>query len=475
MIKLIKFSGIVFLLTFLMANNAQAINLPSFSPLVKEASPAVVNISTEREVRSRSFGDGFSGMPPEMERFFEQFNPFFGGQGNQKPRLQSSLGTGFIISDDGYIVTNNHVVQGASKIEVNFADESGKKEGLQAKLIGSDPETDIALLKIDVDFKLPVLKFGNSDALEVGEWVVAIGNPFGLSSTVTAGIVSAKGRDIQSGPYDNYLQTDASINPGNSGGPLLNLKGEVIGINTAISANGQGIGFAIPSKLASFVVEQLKTGNKVSRGWIGVTVQDLDKMTASALGVENGEGALIGSVMPNEPAEKAGLRSGDIVIQIGDKKIKDASDLTRTIGSYKPASKVRIIVLRNGKKQSFDVVLGERKVPGQANTLEPIDKHATVSLGVTVQALDDQLRRQYQLDPKTTGLIVLNLEQDGRAAKAGLKKFDIIVEANLKPVNSAKDLAEVIDNEGVKRGAIALLINRQGTRFLLTIPLKEDK
>ncbi len=470
MIKSIKYSTITILMLCFMASNVFAMELPSFSPLVKKASPAVVNISTERVVKTNNFNGNFFGMPPEMERFFKQFDPFFNGQGNQRQRMQNSLGTGFIISADGYIVTNNHVVEGASKILINFQDDSNKLEDVEAKLIGTDPETDIALLKIDVKRNLPVLRFGNSDALEVGDWVVAIGNPFGLSSTVTAGIVSAKGRDIQSGPYDSFLQTDASINPGNSGGPLINLNGEVVGINTAIAASGQGIGFAIPSNLASSVVDQLKTGNKVSRGWIGVTVQDLDEMTAKALGLREGEGALIGSVMPGEPAEKAGMRSGDVVIKIGNQKVGNASELTRAIGSYKPNSQVKVVVIRDGRERTFTVRLGERNVPGQASVQENENK-STVSLGITVRSLTSDEKRELKLNQNMQGLIVLEVERNGLGAASGLRKNDIILEANLKPVPNAATLGKIIDDEGIKRGAVVLLINRQGTAFLLTIPL----
>ncbi len=470
MIKFIKNSTLSILILAMTASNVLAMELPSFAPLAKKASPAVVNISTERVVQGNNFNGNFFGMPPEMERFFKQFDPFFGGGDNQRQRMQNSLGTGFIISSDGYIVTNNHVVEGASKILINFQDSDQKLEDVEAKLIGTDPETDIALLKINVKRSLPVLRFGNSDALEVGDWVVAIGNPFGLSSTVTAGIVSAKGRDIQSGPYDSFLQTDASINPGNSGGPLINLKGEVVGINTAIAASGQGIGFAIPSKLASSVVDQLKSGNKVSRGWIGVSVQDLDELTAKALGLKEGDGALIANVMPNEPAEKAGMRSGDVVIKIGNTKISNASELTRAIGAYKPNSQVEIVALRNGRQLTFNVKLGERNVTGQATAPQSEDK-SSVSLGITVRSLNAEDRQTYRLSPKMQGVIVLEVERNGLAAQSGIRKNDIILEANLKPVPNASTLGKIIESEGLQRGAVVLLINRQGTAFMVTIPL----
>ena len=256
--------------------------VPDFVPLVQSAGKAVVNISTEKKVMQRGGmpSEMFRGLPPEFERFFEQFE---GNSRNAKPRTQRSLGTGFLISSDGYIVTNNHVVAGADTVLVNLQGSTGKEHSLKAQVIGTDEETDIALLKVKADAPLPFLNFGNSDKMEVGEWVLAIGNPFGLGHTVTAGILSAKGRNIQSGPFDNFLQTDASINPGNSGGPLINMEGKVIGINTAIIASGQGIGFAIPSSMAERIVNQLKQDKKVSRGWIGVTIQDVDENTAKRL------------------------------------------------------------------------------------------------------------------------------------------------------------------------------------------------
>jgi len=472
--KILRHSTLTLLCFFAVASVAFAKNeLPSFSHLVKEAGPAVVNISTERVVKSNNFRGGIPNMPPDMERFFEQFGPFFDGPqgGGGRERSQGALGTGFIISTDGYIVTNNHVVDGADKIFVNLDGTGSKASSVEAKLVGVDPETDIALLKVDVNKRLPILKFGDSDALEVGEWVVAIGNPFGLSSTVTAGILSAKGRNIHSGPFDNFLQTDASINPGNSGGPLINMQGEVIGINTAIAASGQGIGFAIPSTLASAIVEQLKTGKKVVRGWIGVSIQNLDEMTAKALGINQKTGALIASVMPGEPADKAGLRSGDIVIKVGDTKVEDASDLTRSIASYKPNSRVKVIVIRDGKEKAFTVKLGERNTGLQAAA--PQKEEKGTSLGVTLRSLDDADRRALQFSKNTQGLVILEVQRGGRAANAGLKAQDIILAANLKPVGTAKELATIIDGEGKKRGAVVLQIFRQGNTFIITVPMRD--
>lgn len=461
---LLKSCVAVFMAITLVSEAMAGINLPSISPLVKQVGPAVVNISTERVVKDQF---GLPGMPREFQDFFDQFGPFFGPQGNGRERLQSALGTGFIISKDGYIVTNNHVVQNADKIFVTLA-ENNKQDKVEAKVIGLDPETDLALLKINVNTDLPSVKFGDSDKMEVGDWVVAIGNPFGLSNTVTTGIVSAKGRDIHAGPYDNFIQTDASINPGNSGGPLLNLDGEVIGINTAIAASGQGIGFAIPSKLASSIIDQLKSGQKVSRGWIGVTIQELDDVTAKALGLNEAKGALIGSVMPNEPADKAGLKSGDIVIRVGNTPINTASDLTRAIAAYKPDSKVQIVAIRDGKEKTFNVTLGERNLSAGVND-KNLQKGST--LGVSLRELSNQDKQALRLPDSLNGILVVDVKQGGKASQAGIKAQDIILAANLKPVRTIKEFTSILDKEGKSRGAIVLQIFRQGNSFIVTIPL----
>ncbi len=468
--KILFHSCLAALLAVSIVSSAFAgINLPSISPLVKQVGSAVVNISTERMVKNQF---GFPGMPREFQEFFEQFGPFMGPQGGGKERLQSSLGTGFIISKDGYIVTNNHVVKNADKIYVTLAEQNNKQDKAEAKVIGSDAETDLALLKISVKKDLPAINFGDSDKMEVGDWVVAIGNPFGLSNTVTTGIISAKGRDIHAGPYDNFLQTDASINPGNSGGPLLNLDGEVIGINTAIAASGQGIGFAIPSKLASSIIEQLKSGQKVSRGWIGVTIQDLDEVTAKALGLkEDTKGALIGSVMPGEPAEKAGLQAGDIVTKIDDTPINNASELTKSIASYKPKQKVKVTAVRDGREKQFTVQLGERNLNQAAG--KDIEKGS--NLGVSLRELTSQDRQTLRIPQNINGILVTDIKQNGLAANAGIVPQDIIIAANLKPVKTIKELTAILDKESKERGAIVLQIYRQGNSFIVTIPLDEKK
>lgn len=455
------------LLVFTTNVDARTINLPSFSPLVKAAGPAVVNINTERTITQEDMS-GFSGIPKEMERFFEHFDPFMGDQGRERKR--SSLGSGFIISQDGYIVTNNHVVDGADKIFINFDGRGSKADSVEAQLVGKDPETDIALLKIKVDYDLPVLAFGDSDKIEVGEWVVAIGNPFGLSSTVTAGIVSAKGRNIHAGPFDNFLQTDASINPGNSGGPLINMDGEVIGINTAIKADGQGIGFAIPSTLAKNVVEQLKIGKSVSRGWIGVTIQDVDAMSAKALGLDKAKGALIGSVMPGGPADKGGLRAGDVIIRVDRVNIVSASDLTKNIAGEKPNTTLNIEVFRDGKIRRFEITLGDRSKG--LNAGKPQKEADSTTLGISLRPVTVEEARSLQVPVDMKGLLVITVNRKGLAARYGVLAGDVIVAANLKPVTTVDALSKILNEEAKKRGAIILQITRKANAFLVSIPLE---
>ncbi|MDR0466205.1 MAG: Do family serine endopeptidase, partial [Deltaproteobacteria bacterium] len=389
-----------------------AAELPDFTQLAKNSGIAVVNIGTERSSKSgpeNFFGDMFRNAPPGFEKFFEQFERFHDGQQPQRPqRKQRSLGSGFIISEDGYLVTNYHVVADADVIRINFQGSSPKNESVVAKLIGSDEETDLALLKVDVKDKLPFLKFGDSDALQVGAWVLAIGNPFGLDHTVTAGILSAKGRNIHSGPFDNFLQTDASINPGNSGGPLINMQGEVVGINTAIIASGQGIGFAIPSGMASKIVAQIKDGKKIRRGWIGVTIQDVDQNSAKALGLDKTRGALIGSVMPGEPADKAGVKAGDVILSVDGKDIDDSNSLLRTIAGKQPGAEIKIIVWRDGKARELNLTLGER-TPEQLSAQrggpgKPGKDEESDILGISVRPVTAEEARALKLEKNQGGL-----------------------------------------------------------------------
>ena len=338
--------------------------------------------------------------------------------------------------------------------------------------MGTDEDTDLALLKISSKDPLPYLKFGNSDALQVGEWLLAIGNPFGLDHSVTSGILSAKNRNIHSGPFDNFLQTDASINPGNSGGTLLNMAGEVIGINTAIIASGQGIGFAIPSNMASQIVEQLKSGKKVSRGWIGVAIQDVDETAAKALGMERAMGALVGDVMPGQPADQAGLEEGDIIVSVDGQSIEDSSALLRAIAAKKPKSSVELGVWRNGKIVTMNVVLGERQSAQNDGATVNGESDDQALLGISVRPLADNERRELKLRKKE-GLLVVDVDSGKPAGEADIRPGDVIIKVNGKPVSSAEDLSKVVKGEGVKRGAVMLQVLRRGDVFFRPVPLPQ--
>lgn len=328
--------------------------VPDFVPLVQSAGKAVVNISTEKKVMQRGGmpSEMFRGLPPEFERFFEQFE---GNSRNAKPRTQRSLGTGFLISSDGYIVTNNHVVAGADTVLVNLQGSTGKEHSLKAQVIGTDEETDIALLKVKADAPLPFLNFGNSDKMEVGEWVLAIGNPFGLGHTVTAGILSAKGRNIQSGPFDNFLQTDASINPGNSGGPLLNLEGRLVGINTAVHARGEGIGFAIPVNKARRVMDDLVGQGRVAPLWLGLAADDVDQRMAMALGLREPRGIIVTRLYPGSPAGKAGIEPGDVIDSINGSPVRDRREYVNILRNQVPGAELTLGVLRGDKPEKIRV------------------------------------------------------------------------------------------------------------------------
>lgn len=451
----------------------RAADLPDFSELASKCGPAVVNIGTEKKGPAAGgaeefFGEMFRNMPPGFEKFFEHFDGNMGKGNKRPPAKQKSLGSGFLISADGYIVTNNHVVADADVITVTLDSKNGRGENHKAKLIGSDEETDLALLKIDIKKDLPFLVFGDSDAVRVGEWLLAIGNPFGLDHTVTAGILSAKGRNIRSGPFDNFLQTDASINPGNSGGPLLNKDGRVIGINTAIIASGQGIGFAIPSNMAANIIEQIKSGKKVSRGWIGVSIQDVDENMAKALGMPKPFGALIANVMEGDPAAKAGIVDGDVIVAVDGKEIEDSSALLHTIAGKTPGSTVAVTLWREGKNVDVKVTLGERNANIATASADSGKKQNEGPLGLVVRPLKAEERQSLQIE-KNEGLLVTSVNAEKSAAEAGVRTGDVILKANMKPVNTADALAKIVNEEGVKRGAVVLQIKRKNTVQFVTV------
>jgi len=437
--------------------------LPDFVALAKKLKPLVVNISTTQVSEGRGSHE-FSSPFGDEDPFNDFWRRFFGGPAPRGPQRQRSLGSGFIIDGDGSILTNNHVVENAQKIVVKLAADDQQYE---AKVIGRDPKTDIAVIKINAKTSLPAATLGDSDRLEVGEWVMAIGNPFGLDSTVTSGIVSAKGRHIGQGPYDNFIQTDASINPGNSGGPLINLKGEVIGINTAIfsrSGTNIGIGFAIPINLVKEVLPQLRGRGKVTRGFLGVLIQKVTPEIAESLGMDKGYGALVANVTKDGPADKAGVKVGDVIVEFDGKEVKDSSDLPIIVARTPVDRRARMKVLRDKKEITLTVSVGELK-----------DEEVVASapekgeLGLTVQRLTPQMAESLGLD-KTEGVVVSAVEPGSAADEAGIRRGDVIMEVDRKAIRNLDEYKKAV--AGIRKGRGVLFLVRRGdsTLFLALKP-----
>ncbi|HJX32357.1 MAG TPA: DegQ family serine endoprotease [Thermodesulfobacteriota bacterium] len=442
---------------------------PSFVAVAKEINPAVVNISTEKMVKGADnvFRHYFGPGAPSPRDFFgdDFFDRFFGEQqGEGKEHKERSLGSGFIISQDGYILTNNHVVAGADKIKIRLSNE---KE-YNGKIIGKDEKTDVAVIKVETKENLPFVTLGDSDFLEVGEWVMAIGNPFGLEHTVTVGVVSAKGRVIGAGPYDNFIQTDASINPGNSGGPLVNTKGEVIGINTAIVAQANGIGFAIPSNMAKEILPQLKEKGRVIRGWLGVMVQKVTPELAQSFGLAEGRGALVAQVQEGSPAAKAGIKKGDIIVKFDGKEIKDMDELPRMVAGTPIGKKASVVIFREGKEITVTVPLAE--MPEEEK--EVITKKSENTLGVMVKDITPELANKLGIAEKE-GVIVSSIEPGGPAEDVGIMKGDIIKEVNRKQVKNVQEYSEAIGK--AKPGENILFFIKRGddSLFIVLKPAKK--
>ncbi|HKX51857.1 MAG TPA: DegQ family serine endoprotease [Candidatus Binatia bacterium] len=439
--------------------------LPDFVALSKKLRPVVVNISSTQVSESRGqqapqeFGSPFG----EEDPFNDFWRRFFGGPMPRGPQRQRSLGSGFIIDGDGSILTNNHVVENAQKIVVKLADE----QEYEAKVIGRDPKTDIAVIKIEAKTKLTPANFGDSDGLEVGEWVMAIGNPFGLDSTVTSGIVSAKGRHIGQGPYDNFIQTDASINPGNSGGPLINLRGEVIGINTAIfsrTGGNIGIGFAIPVNLVKELLPQLRGKGKVTRGYLGVLIQKVTPELAESLGMEKSQGALVANVSKDGPADKSGVKVGDVIVEFDGKEIRDSGELPIIVARTPVDKKVRMKVLRDKKELTLNVAVGELK-----------DEEVVASapekgeMGLTVQRLTPQIAESLGLE-KAEGIVVSAVEPGSAADEAGIRRGDVIVEIDRKPIRNLDEYKKSIATVRKGKGVLFLVRRGESTLFLALRP-----
>ena len=431
----------------------------SFADLAERLKPSVVNISTTKIIRGGGALAPFEGSP--LGRYFggDDFFERFFGDIPQREFKQKSLGSGFIISHDGYIFTNNHVVEQADKILVKLS--NGKE--YDAKVIGKDAKTDIALIKIKPSESLPVADTGDSDKLRVGEWVMAIGNPFGLEQTVTVGIVSAKGRVIGAGPYDNFIQTDASINPGNSGGPLFNMAGQVIGINTAIVAQGQGIGFAIPISMAKTILPDLKSRGKVTRGWMGVSVQDISEDIAKSLRLKDQKGALISDVVAGDPAEKAGLRAGDVITEINGKAVINTHDLLLLIAGLRVGETIKVKVVRDGQEKIFPILIAERTDSTETASV----KTSGEAFGMSVQEITPEIAAQLGL-PVKKGIIVVDVQGGSLADEVGIQPQDIILQVNKTKVTTLKEYKNEIAKAGSK-GNILLLIRRGRTTFFVPL------
>ena len=469
----------------------------SFAPLVKRVLPAVVNISVteansaDQMSDQESEGQDFRNSPFDemLRRFFDQqgqggqqfeWHQFGGGNGDDQGAVKRiALGSGFIIDPEGHIVTNNHVVGDASKVEVTLQD--GSK--YTAKIIGRDPRTDLAVLKINADKPLPYVPFGNSDQAQIGDWVVAVGNPFGLGGTVTTGIISARGRDIHSGQFDDFLQIDAPINRGNSGGPTFNLSGQVIGINTAIySPNGGsvGIGFAVPSNVAQRVVAQLEEHGKVERGWLGVQIQEVTPAIATNLGLKGDHGALVALVTPDSPGAKAGLKQGDVILAFNGTDVAKLHDLPRLVAAAAPGSKAELTVWRDGHQMSVDMTLGEMPANPQVaaatgNGEEQGGSHADV-MGLHLSALSNDVRHELNLGRDVHGVVITHVDNGSIADNLGLARGDVIVSINQQPVHSPEEAAQQLHEIASSPNKSALLLlNRHGVTQYLGVELGKNQ
>lgn len=410
----------------------------TFADLVKNERPAVVNISTTQKTE---------GVGPHS------FRDFFGKEAPKEHKV-SSLGSGFIISKDGYIITNYHVIEKATDIKIKLSDE----REFEAKVVGKDKKLDLALLKIEAKEDLPFTPMGDSDIMREGDWVIAIGNPFGLGHTVTAGIVSAKGRVIGAGPYDDFIQTDASINPGNSGGPLFNIKGEVIGINTAIIGNAQGIGFAIPINMTKEVLASLKDKGVVVRGWLGIFVQKITPQLAESFKLKDQTGALVADVVKGGPAEKGGIKQGDVIIEFDGKKIKEMGDLPKIVANTPVGKTVKVVILRNGEETALSITIAKMAEEGDVE-----EGTGTEKLGLTLQNLTPDIAKQLKI-AEESGVLVTAVAEGSSAAEAGIRRGDVILEVNRQAVKTVDEFTAIAGK--VKDGEVLLVLVRRGESAL---------
>ncbi|MFU8819138.1 MAG: DegQ family serine endoprotease [Desulfurivibrio sp.] len=469
----VLFASFCWLLLGLAAGEVRAAAPASFADLAEKLGPSVVNIYTTQTVKSPAsphpfFFDG-ENLPEMFRRFFEEMpSPHPRQQPQQPPRemRRTSLGSGVIISADGYIVTNNHVVENADSINIRLTNF----EEYDARIVGRDPKTDLALLKIEAKNSLPAVRMGDSEALRVGDWVLAIGNPFGFEQTVTAGIVSGKGRSLGSGPYENFIQTDASINPGNSGGPLFNLQGEMVGINTAIYSRGGGnigIGFAIPVNMAKNIVGQIQEHGVVTRGWLGVMIQHVTPDLARHLKLERPIGALVGEVSPDGPAAAAGIRPGDVIVDYDGKEIIQMSMVPTLVAQTPVGREVKVTVVRQGERKELRVTIGKLD---EEEVVAKVASEAEEKLGLAVQELTPEVARSLGIKERD-GVLISNVEPGSAAAEAGLRRGEVIVELNQQPVKNLEQYAVMMEN-ALAEGSVLLLVRRGAQSRFVAIRLR---
>jgi len=475
------FAGLAFCIAMLtFASTSEARGPQSVADTAEELIDAVVNISTSQTLKSPE------GVPlpkvPQGSPFEDLFEDFFNKDGQtRRDRKVSSLGSGFVIdAREGLIVTNTHVIEGADEIVVNFADGSRLKVD---QVLGKDGKTDLALLKVTPKKPLKAVKFGSSETLRVGDWVMAIGNPFGLGGSVTVGIISAKARDINSGPYDDYLQTDAAINKGNSGGPLFNMAGEVIGINTAIispTGGSIGIGFAVPSDIAMPVIEQLRLYGETRRGWLGVRIQTVSEEIASSVGVLENTGALVAAVTPESPAAQAGIKAGDVIVKFDGKDIVGMRALPRIVAQTPIGKTVDVEAVRNGETKSFKVVVGRLSEEDEDETAEPAATQGeapstpgSALVGLEVTPLTDELRRKHGMDEKIKGLLVTRADPDSPAGQKGVKVGDVIVEAAQEQLSNPDDLVKSVEKtrQSGRKAVLLRLEDAKGDLRYVAVPI----
>jgi len=442
----------------------------SFADLIESVSPAVVTIQASTVPEDVEAPESMEGIPPQFREWLERQ---FGGQANPNPRPRQALGSGFFISAEGHIVTNNHVVAGASEITIGTSDG----ETYDARVIGLDPQTDLALLKVDEDIEFPFVTFEENPHYRVGDWVVAVGNPFGLGGTATAGIISATGREIGNSTYNDFIQIDAPINSGNSGGPAFDLEGNVVGVNSQIfspTGGNVGIGFAIPSDVAARIVAQLMEEGRVARGWLGVSIQNVTEDIAGAVGLDETYGAIVSSIVADGPADDAGFQRQDVILEVDGERVEGSRELTRRIGEYSAGDRIRFRVLRDGEERTLRVTLGDRPSDQDLNNRPSREEaETTVALfGIQMATIDEAAREALGLNADTVGLMVQQVEPGSEAARKGIVRGDVILEAGGDAVGTPDAFRAAVDEaRSANRSAILLLVQGRGGQRYVALQL----